>query len=57
MLEFKKEIFYSRIVLPSGEAVDRPVEVRTHPVTGRTCRITYSRSQETEPGADRKSVV
>jgi galactose-1-phosphate uridylyltransferase len=28
----------------------RDIEVRTHPVSGRKCRITYSRSQEREPG-------
>jgi UDPglucose--hexose-1-phosphate uridylyltransferase len=26
----------------------RPIEVRTHPITGRRCRITFSRSQEKE---------
>lgn len=26
----------------------RPIEVRTHPITGRRCRITFSRSLETE---------
>ncbi len=28
----------------------RPIEVRTHPITGRRCRITYSRSLEAERG-------
>jgi UDPglucose--hexose-1-phosphate uridylyltransferase len=28
----------------------RPIEVRTHPITGRKCRITYSRSLESERG-------
>jgi galactose-1-phosphate uridylyltransferase len=52
MLTFKQEIFYSCIVLPDGEIAKRPVEIRTHPITGRTCRITYSRSEEREPGAE-----
>lgn len=52
MLHFKQERFFSRIVLPSGELVERPIEVRTNPVTGRTCRITYSRGEEREPGAE-----
>ena len=52
MLAFKHETFHSRIILPSGEAVERPVEVRTNPITGRTCRITYSRGEEREPGAE-----
>lgn len=51
MLAFKQERFHSRIVLPTGEVSDRVIEVRTHPITGRTCRITYSRGAEREPGA------
>ncbi len=50
MLQFKQETFYSRIVLPDGQLAERPVEIRTHPVSGRTCRITYSRGEEREPG-------
>jgi hypothetical protein len=52
MLEFKREVFHSRIVLPDGETTERPIEIRTHPITSRTCRITYSRGEEREPGAD-----
>ncbi|WP_373498535.1 galactose-1-phosphate uridylyltransferase [Desulfococcus sp.] len=52
MLAFKQETFHSRIVLPGGEVTDRPIEIRTHPITGRTCRITYSRGEEREPGAE-----
>ncbi len=52
MLEFKKEKFDSRILLPNGLAVDRTIEIRTNPITGRTCRITYSRGEEREPGAE-----
>jgi UDPglucose--hexose-1-phosphate uridylyltransferase len=51
MLAFKQETFHSRIVLPDGTMACRPIEIRTSPITGRTCRITYSRSQECEPGA------
>jgi len=50
MLEFKQELFHSRIVLPSGETAERPIEIRTNPITGRTCRITFSRGAEREPG-------
>lgn len=28
----------------------RPIEVRTHPISGRKCRVTFSRSLEGEPG-------
>jgi galactose-1-phosphate uridylyltransferase len=52
-LAFKRETFHARIVLPSGETAEQPIEIRTHPVTGRTCRITFSRSREREPGAER----
>jgi galactose-1-phosphate uridylyltransferase len=38
--------------LPDGTIADRPVEIRVHPVTGRTCRITYSRGEEREPWAE-----
>jgi galactose-1-phosphate uridylyltransferase len=48
MLEFKHETFYSEIILPSGEVACRPIEIRTHPITGRTCRVTYSRNEEQE---------
>ncbi len=52
MLTFSKEAFHSRIVLPNGDTVNRPVEIRVHPITGRTCRITYSRGEEREPGTE-----
>jgi galactose-1-phosphate uridylyltransferase len=52
MLPFQKETFYSRIVLPNGKMAERPIEIRTNPITGRTCRITYSRGAEQEPGAE-----
>ncbi len=52
MLTFTQEMFHSRIVLPNGEPADRPIEIRVHPITGRTCRITYSRGEEHEPGAE-----
>ena len=52
MLLFKQEIFYSMIIPPTGEISKRPVEIRTNPVTGRTSRITYSRSGEKEHGTE-----
>ena len=52
MLNFTRELVESRIVLPDGEAVDRTIEIRTHPITGRTCRIAYSRGAEREPGGE-----
>jgi galactose-1-phosphate uridylyltransferase len=38
-------------VLPDGQAARRPIEVRRSPITGRTCRIAFSRADEREPGA------
>lgn len=52
MLQFRQETFHSRIVLPSGESAERLIEIRTNPITGRTCRITYSRGEEREPGTE-----
>lgn len=50
-LSFKSERVTARIVTPDGVETDRPIEIRTNPVTGRRCRITFSRSAETEAGA------
>jgi len=49
-LSFVKERVTARIVAPDGTATERPIEIRTHPVTGRRCRITFSRSAEKEAG-------
>jgi galactose-1-phosphate uridylyltransferase len=43
----------ARIIGPDGIVSEQPIEVRTNPITGRTCRITFSRGLETEPGTDR----
>lgn len=53
MLAFKKETLQACILMPNGKAVARAVEIRTHPITGHTCRITFSRGEEREPGAER----
>lgn len=52
MLQFKQEVVHSRIVLPNGQMVERPIEIRTNPITGHTCRITTSRGEEREPGTE-----
>jgi UDPglucose--hexose-1-phosphate uridylyltransferase len=51
-LRFDRERFQAHIRLPDGTLAERPVEIRTHPITGRTCRITFSRGEEREPGAE-----
>ena len=52
-LKFATRKVTARIVAPDGTAVDRPIEIRTNPITGRTSRITFSRGLETEPGTER----
>jgi galactose-1-phosphate uridylyltransferase len=47
-LSFQRERVTARIVTPDGVETDCPIEIRTHPVTGRRCRITFSRSGEKE---------
>jgi galactose-1-phosphate uridylyltransferase len=49
-LQFTAQTVRARIIGPDGRAVERPIEIRTNPITGRTSRITYSRGLENEPG-------
>jgi galactose-1-phosphate uridylyltransferase len=51
-LQFTKETLLARFVEPGGDTVERPIEVRTNPITGRTCRITFSRIAEKETGTE-----
>ena len=51
-LIFKKEIISADFMDPSGESVERLIEIRRHPITLRTCRITLSRSLEKEAGTE-----
>jgi galactose-1-phosphate uridylyltransferase len=49
---FNKESITARFLDPSGGVVEREIEIRTNPVTGRTCRIAFSRINEKESGTD-----
>ncbi len=49
-LEFKVEAITATIVAPDGRREAKPVEIRTDPLTGRTCRITFARAAEKETG-------
>lgn len=49
-LPFECETITAVLRDPSGERIDRLIERRIDPITGRACRITYSRSGEEEPG-------
>lgn len=51
-LEFVTETTSARFLDPNGDIIERPIEVRTHPISGRHSRITHSRSLEREPSAD-----
>jgi galactose-1-phosphate uridylyltransferase len=52
MLSFEKNTIEARMQLPDGQAVVKPIEIRKNPITGRTCRITFSRAGEREPGTE-----
>ncbi|MDY6793581.1 MAG: galactose-1-phosphate uridylyltransferase [Thermodesulfobacteriota bacterium] len=52
-LNFDKESVSARFIAPSGEVVEKLIEIRTNPITRRTCRIAYSRIDEKEAGTDR----
>jgi UDPglucose--hexose-1-phosphate uridylyltransferase len=51
-LSFMKESITARLIAPSGEDVEKIIEIRTHPITGRTSRIALSRTGQSEPGTD-----
>jgi galactose-1-phosphate uridylyltransferase len=51
-LRFETQTVTANIRDTQGNEMVRPIEVRIHPITGRMCRITFSRSQEYEPGAE-----
>ncbi|HSO20131.1 MAG TPA: galactose-1-phosphate uridylyltransferase [Desulfosarcina sp.] len=50
---FVQRTVRARFVAPSGDLSERPIQIRTHPITGRTCRIAFSRIEEEEAGIDR----
>ncbi|HSO66792.1 MAG TPA: galactose-1-phosphate uridylyltransferase, partial [Desulfatirhabdiaceae bacterium] len=51
-LSFNNEPVTARLILPSGEAVERTIEIRTNSITGRTSRIALSRTGQSEPGTE-----
>ncbi len=52
MLSFEKKDIFAKFLAPSGEPAEKRIEIRTNPISGRTCRITLSRIAETEKGTD-----
>jgi UDPglucose--hexose-1-phosphate uridylyltransferase len=49
---FEKKMVVAKFIDPSGEYVERQIEVRINPVSGRTSRIAFGRGAEREPGAE-----
>jgi galactose-1-phosphate uridylyltransferase len=50
-LFFRRETVAARFLDVSGQPLTRTIEIRENPITGRRCRITFSRAAEKEPGA------
>ena len=51
-LQFLSQYEKASFIAPNGELVEKRIEIRTDPVTGRTSRITFARADEKEPGTD-----
>jgi galactose-1-phosphate uridylyltransferase len=51
-LDFEIRSTSARIIDLSGRPVERPIEIRTHPISGRSCRIAFSRAEEKESGTE-----
>lgn len=51
-LMFASKSISAKFIDPSGQTVKHPIEIRTSPITGRTCRIAYSRINEKETATD-----
>ena len=51
-LSFDKETVTARFIAPSGEEVQKHIEIRVNPVTGRTSRIAVGRGAEKEPATE-----
>jgi UDPglucose--hexose-1-phosphate uridylyltransferase len=51
-LTFGKETVTAKFIAPSGEDVEKHIEVRINPISGRTSRIALGRGAEKEPGTE-----
>jgi len=51
-LSFHSRKIEARIIGPDGQQLTRSIEIRKDPITGRSCRITFSRSLEKEAATD-----
>jgi galactose-1-phosphate uridylyltransferase len=51
-LRFESQTVVAKFIDISGQTVEKSIEIRVHPITGRTCRIAFSRINEKEAGTD-----
>lgn len=51
-LAFTRQAVTAVFIQPEGLPVRHTVEIRTHPISGRTCRISFSRKDEREPSTE-----
>lgn len=43
MLNFDRHPIAAKFIDPSGPTVEKSIEIRTHPINGRTSRIAFNR--------------
>jgi len=46
MLKFKRQSIAAKFIDPSEQMVEKPIEIHSHSITGRTSRIVFSRIHE-----------
>jgi galactose-1-phosphate uridylyltransferase len=51
-LTFDCQSVTAKFIDPCGTIAEQIIEIRTNPITGRTCRISLSRIDEKEPGTE-----
>ena len=51
-LKFESQSVSAAFIEPSGKISERTIQIRTNPITRRTCRISLSRIDEKEPGTE-----
>jgi UDPglucose--hexose-1-phosphate uridylyltransferase len=52
-LSFDTEFIQASFISPSGVKLQHDIEIRTNPITFRTCRITHARLKEKDPGTEK----
>ncbi len=52
MVSFDKKDIFAKFISPSGEEVEKRIEVRVNPFSGRSSRIAFGRGAEKEPGTE-----